>query len=197
MSRFMEIAPRIWVATSRLYQTTATVIVGDDDSCLLIDPAWEGDELAAIAAWLAECGLRVRAGFATHAHYDHVLWHPGFGDAPRYASRRAAAYASEHRDYLRGRLAADFPAELRALAAVLEGVDLYLAGLDALEPYVRQAALVVPGHGAVGTDAAARLAADQHYLAEVLAGREPADARLADPDQRHSYDRLVAIVSER
>lgn len=192
----------------------------------------------------------MRAGFATHAHYDHVLWHPGFGDAPRYASRRAAAYASEHRDYLRGRLAADFPAELRALAAILEGVDelpdippgvelelvthdghapghtavwlpeqrvllagdmlsdyevplpfnpddvdLYLAGLDALEPYARQAALVVPGHGSVGTDAAERLAADRHYLAEVVAGREPDDARLADPDQRRSYDRLVAVVA--
>ena len=35
-------------------------------------------------------GLTVVAGWATHAHYDHVLWHPRFGAARRYATPETA-----------------------------------------------------------------------------------------------------------
>jgi hypothetical protein len=31
-------------------------------------------------------GLPVVAGFSTHPHWDHVLWHSRFGDVPRYAA---------------------------------------------------------------------------------------------------------------
>jgi hypothetical protein len=28
----------------------------------------------------------VVAGFSTHPHWDHLLWHPRLGDVPRYAT---------------------------------------------------------------------------------------------------------------
>ena len=31
------------------------------------------------------------AGFSTHPHWDHLLWHAGFGEAPRYGTARCAA----------------------------------------------------------------------------------------------------------
>jgi glyoxylase-like metal-dependent hydrolase (beta-lactamase superfamily II) len=31
------------------------------------------------------------AGFATHPDWDHALWHPEFGDVPRYGTARCAA----------------------------------------------------------------------------------------------------------
>lgn len=76
-----------------------------------------------------------------------------------------------------------------------DDVDAYLAGLDALEPYVEQAALIVPGQGSVGSDARERLAADRRYFAAVLASKEPDDPRLADPEQRVALARLQRIVS--
>jgi glyoxylase-like metal-dependent hydrolase (beta-lactamase superfamily II) len=36
-------------------------------------------------------GQPVVAGFSTHPDWDHVLWHPNFGDAPRYGTARCAA----------------------------------------------------------------------------------------------------------
>ena len=58
---------------------------------LLIDPGITGDEMAAIANDLRESGRPVVAGFATHPDWDHVLWHPDLGDAPRYGTARCAA----------------------------------------------------------------------------------------------------------
>jgi glyoxylase-like metal-dependent hydrolase (beta-lactamase superfamily II) len=84
-----DIAPGVLVTTSRRDATTSTVVVSGDD-VVLVDPAWDPDELD----WLAELatGLRyrVRAGIATHAHHDHVLWHPAFGEAPRLATHGGA-----------------------------------------------------------------------------------------------------------
>jgi glyoxylase-like metal-dependent hydrolase (beta-lactamase superfamily II) len=36
-------------------------------------------------------GLPVVAGFSTHPHWDHLLWHATLGEAPRYATARCAA----------------------------------------------------------------------------------------------------------
>jgi len=72
--------------------------------CILIDPAWDVDELEALADTLDHLGLTPVAGLSTHAHFDHLLWHPRFGDVPRYASsetvRRAAARRAELLDEL-------------------------------------------------------------------------------------------------
>lgn len=91
-----EIAAGVLVCHSALYVTASTV-VRSGDRALLVDPAWRPDELSALADDLAGGGVIVTAGFATHAHHDHLLWHPGFGDVPRYASGAAAALAVRER----------------------------------------------------------------------------------------------------
>lgn len=85
----IEVADGVLVATSRRDLTTSTVVV-HEGTTLLVDPAWEPDELEALADFLEEAGLRVSAGFATHSHHAHILWHPGFGGAPRWATRGTA-----------------------------------------------------------------------------------------------------------
>ncbi len=78
----VEVAPGVLVATSRTMTTTSTAVVRDGDA-LLVDPAWHPDELVGLADALDARGLRVVGGIATHAHHDHLLWHPRLGDAPR------------------------------------------------------------------------------------------------------------------
>jgi glyoxylase-like metal-dependent hydrolase (beta-lactamase superfamily II) len=58
---------------------------------LLIDPGVHGDEMAALANDLSDSGQSVVAGFSTHPHWDHLLWHASFGAAPRYGTARCAA----------------------------------------------------------------------------------------------------------
>jgi glyoxylase-like metal-dependent hydrolase (beta-lactamase superfamily II) len=40
----------------------------------------------------------VVAGFSTHLHWDHLLWHSRFGDVPRYAMPAAAQVAGAVRE---------------------------------------------------------------------------------------------------
>lgn len=89
----------VWVATSRRDVTTSTVVVSGANA-LVVDPAWEADEIAGLARELTHRDLQVTSGFSTHAHHDHLLWHPDLGPAPRWASRRSCELAKEHRDDL-------------------------------------------------------------------------------------------------
>src|SRR3954454_21452346 len=98
------VADDVWVATSRKYSTTSTVIVSGGHA-LVVDPAWEPDEITGLATELAGRGLQVTAGFSTHAHHDHLLWHPDLGPAPRWASPQTCTLAEEHHDELLSRLA--------------------------------------------------------------------------------------------
>ena len=58
---------------------------------ILVDPGIDGSELNQLADDLDRLGLPVVAGFSTHPHWDHLLWHPRFGAVPRYATRPAPA----------------------------------------------------------------------------------------------------------
>jgi hypothetical protein len=62
---------------------------------LLIDPRVLGYEMAALADDLHEVGQPVVAGFSTHPHWDHLLWHARLGAAPRYGTARCAATARD------------------------------------------------------------------------------------------------------
>jgi hydroxyacylglutathione hydrolase len=113
---------RVGFCTSRRELTTSTIVVRDS-TALLVDPSWEPDELCWIADSLAELGIDITAGFATHAHHDHVLWHPRFGTVPRWASSRVAHQAADHRTELLEALGAHWPADLAHLAGRLTAVD--------------------------------------------------------------------------
>jgi hydroxyacylglutathione hydrolase len=100
MQRLQELVPGVLVATAEFATTTSTVVTADGGGCLVIDPGVSVAEVAALAADLAGAGLRPGAGFATHPHWDHVLWSRDLGDVPRYATPRGVAIAEEERDRL-------------------------------------------------------------------------------------------------
>jgi glyoxylase-like metal-dependent hydrolase (beta-lactamase superfamily II) len=106
-----EIAHGVLVTHSRRDTTASTVLV-DNGWAVLVDPAWDPDELDDLAHFVTNAALRVVAGFATHAHHDHVLWHPDFGDVPRWASATAARTARTRRAELVSSLGPDWPERL-------------------------------------------------------------------------------------
>jgi glyoxylase-like metal-dependent hydrolase (beta-lactamase superfamily II) len=85
-----QVAVGVQVHESAFLQTN-TVVVQGPSGVLLIDPGITNDELACLADDLSDSGQSVAAGFATHPHWDHVLWHARFGSAPRYATALGAA----------------------------------------------------------------------------------------------------------
>ena len=249
----IEVARDVFVLTSSKYDTTST-IVRRDTGALLIDPAWTTDELDDIATWLSEQHCTVTAGFATHAHHDHMLWHPQFGDAPRWASAKSAEMALEWRGELDQQLD-EYPLEwpnpldgIRALdgsaipspfgpagdedielvvhdghapghTAVLlaergvllagdmlsdielplpfspDDLPAYLNALDLLAPVVRRSTVLVPGHGHPTENPLARLDADRHYLAAVIAGRDPDDHRRGLKGMGDAHDKIVQLAA--
>ncbi|MDA8318299.1 MAG: MBL fold metallo-hydrolase [Actinomycetota bacterium] len=97
MRKLSEIAPGVYVANWTKYSTNTTVVAGAAGGCLVIDPGVTVTDLRDLVADLAEAGLRPVAGFATHPHWDHVLWDRDLGDVPRYASAAAVATADRER----------------------------------------------------------------------------------------------------
>lgn len=261
MRRLQPLAPGVLVATARKYATASTVVLAANGTgeALVVDPSWDEDELADLAADVADLGARCAGGLATHAHYDHLLWHPALGDVPRWASPGTAARLAADRAGVLAPLAGDLPEPLidlagrvrpvpggRAAARVpapeaggaaapvdayplpwtgreillhehdahapahlaveiveagvllagdlLSDVELpmptesapdlesYLAGLDRLAPVVARAGWLVPGHGSPTDHPLRRLDADRSYLDALLAGWEPDDPRLDDPE---------------
>jgi glyoxylase-like metal-dependent hydrolase (beta-lactamase superfamily II) len=85
-----QITEGVLTHESAFLQSNAMVVVGKA-GVLLIDPGITSDEMIALANDLHELGKSVVAGFSTHPHWDHVLWHATFGEAPRYGTARCAA----------------------------------------------------------------------------------------------------------
>jgi glyoxylase-like metal-dependent hydrolase (beta-lactamase superfamily II) len=89
-----QVAEGVLIQQSEFCQSNAVVVQGRA-GVLLIDPGVLGDEMAALANDLRELGQPVVAGFSTHPHWDHLLWHAGLGAAPRYGTARCAAAARD------------------------------------------------------------------------------------------------------
>jgi glyoxylase-like metal-dependent hydrolase (beta-lactamase superfamily II) len=85
-----QVAEGVLIHESEFLQSNAVVVQGRA-GVLLIDPGVHHGEMAALANDLRELGQPVVAGFSTHPHWDHVLWHAGLGAAPRYGTARCAA----------------------------------------------------------------------------------------------------------
>src|SRR3974390_1516600 len=73
------------------FSPTNALVVQGGAGVLLVDPGVRGDELACLASDLSDSGQTVVAGFSTHPHWDHLLWHASLGTAPRYGTARCAA----------------------------------------------------------------------------------------------------------
>jgi glyoxylase-like metal-dependent hydrolase (beta-lactamase superfamily II) len=85
-----QVAEGVLIHQSEFLQSNAVVVHGRA-GVLLIDPGILGDEIACLAHDLRELGQPVVAGFSTHPHWDHLLWHARLGAAPRYGTARCAA----------------------------------------------------------------------------------------------------------
>ncbi len=84
------VAEGVFVHESECIQSNAVVVQGKT-GVLLIDAGLTSAEMATIADDLDKMGQPVVAGFSTHPHWDHVLWHARFGQTPRYGTARCAA----------------------------------------------------------------------------------------------------------
>jgi glyoxylase-like metal-dependent hydrolase (beta-lactamase superfamily II) len=190
LARLVPVVPQVWVATSRRYATTSTVVLDGAGGALVIDPAWDADELAAIPADLAALGVRCVAGLSTHRHYDHVLWHPDLGDVPRWASPGTVAAVVADRAAVVAPLVGDIPDDLVALAArdlrAVDGEVLSWSGPD----------VVLHVHDA---HAPAHAALELPDLGVLVAGDMLSDVELpmpdaADPDLATYRTGLVSLA---
>jgi glyoxylase-like metal-dependent hydrolase (beta-lactamase superfamily II) len=84
-----QVAEGVLIHESEFCQSNAVVVQGRA-GVLLIDSGVHGSEMACLANDLGELGQTVVAGFSTHPHWDHLLWHARLGAAPRYGTARCA-----------------------------------------------------------------------------------------------------------
>jgi glyoxylase-like metal-dependent hydrolase (beta-lactamase superfamily II) len=96
MGELNQVADGVWVRQSEWVWTNSIVVRGED-GLILVDPGIHGAELNQLADDLDQLGIPVVAGFSTHPHWDHLLWHPRFGDVPRYATAAGVNFANETR----------------------------------------------------------------------------------------------------
>jgi glyoxylase-like metal-dependent hydrolase (beta-lactamase superfamily II) len=89
-----QVAEGVLIHQSEFCQSNAVVVHGRA-GVLLIDPGVLGYEMACLANDLSDSGQTVVAGFSTHPHWDHLLWHARLGAAPRYGTARCAATARD------------------------------------------------------------------------------------------------------
>src|SRR6476659_3752279 len=116
-----QVADGVWVRQSGWVWSNAVVVRGDD-GLILVDPGIDGSDLTQLADDVDRLGIPVVAGFSTHPHWDHLLWHSRFGDVPRYATAPCAGRATEARERaqaMAAESASGIPLELIALVTPL------------------------------------------------------------------------------
>jgi glyoxylase-like metal-dependent hydrolase (beta-lactamase superfamily II) len=89
-----RVAEGVFVHESEFCQSNAVVVQGRA-GVLVIDAGVQEHEMACLADDLSQAGQSVVAGFSTHPHWDHLLWHARLGEAPRYGTARCAATVRE------------------------------------------------------------------------------------------------------
>ena len=85
-----QVAEGVLIHESEFVQSNAVAVQGRA-GVLLVDAGITGSEMVAIADDFRKFGQPVVAGFSTHPHWDHLLWHARLGEAPRYGTARCAA----------------------------------------------------------------------------------------------------------
>lgn len=194
MRRFHEIAPGVLVATAELYTTTSTVVTGAGGGCLVIDPAVAVSDLAGLASRLTGTGLKPRVGFATHPHWDHVLWHRDLGEVvPRYATPTAVATTQRRRGELISETDAEVPGHDPELVGRLVALPAGHIPWDGPRAEVISHDGHAPGHGAVFLpDTGVLMAGDMLSDIEMplldVAGADPLG------DYRAGLERLAALA---
>ena len=89
-----QVAEGVLIHESKFCQSNAVVVQGRA-GVLLIDPGVHGYEMDCLANNLSDSGQTVVAGFSTHPHWDHLLWHARLGAPPRFGTALCAATARD------------------------------------------------------------------------------------------------------
>ena len=89
-----QVAEGVLIHESEFCQSNAVVVQGRA-GVLLIDPGVQGYEMDCLANDLSDSGQTVVAGFSTHPHWDHLLWHARLGAPPRFGTALCAATARD------------------------------------------------------------------------------------------------------
>ena len=116
-----QVADGVWVRQSDWVWSNAVVVRGEH-GLTLVDPGIGGADLDQLAGDVDRLDIPVVAGFSTHPHWDHLLWHSRFGDVPRYATpagARAAGEARERAKQMAAASASGIPVELIGLLTPL------------------------------------------------------------------------------
>ncbi|MEU0432109.1 MBL fold metallo-hydrolase [Streptomyces sp. NPDC006290] len=121
-----QVAEGVLVHESEFVRSNAVVVQGRA-GVLLIDAGVQDHEMVCLANDLSDSGQTVVAGFSTHPHWDHLLWHAMLGSAPRYGTARCAATVRDRLsdEGAKARVAALIPPD------IVEQVPLDLLGLIA------------------------------------------------------------------
>ena len=157
-----EGAEGVLVHTSEWCQTNTVIVVGKT-GVLVVDPGIHEGEVDCLAGDLRSAGHTVVAGFATHSHWDHLLWHPALGAADHWATALAA-------DTARRRLANGIDAKRFGIPddVRLDGLGDDIAGLpdgadripwDGPTVHILEHRAHAPGHAALLIDGAGVLVA--------------------------------------
>ena len=194
-----QIADGVWFHQSPLLQNN-TVVVQGRSGVLLIDPGITVSEIECLAHDLDQ---PIVAAFSTHPDWDHALWHPSLGDAPRYGTEAAAAFLHDLRsqDDWQAQFAEGLPEEIAdevpvELFGLLDGVSTTVPWDGPTVRIVEHPAHAT-GHAALVIDGARVLVAGDMLsdilmpfpdpgaadpLADYLAGLEALEAIAADVD---------------
>lgn len=200
-----QVADGVLVHRSELLRNNTVVVLGAAGA-LLVDPGLTGEEIACLAADLADLDRPVVAGFATHPDWDHVLWDDVLGAAPRYGTDRCAAAMREFRadpdwraraaEGLPPEIADEVPLDLFGLLAALP------AGTDRIPwdgPVVRiiEHPAHAPGHAALLIEERGVLVAGD-MLSDVFVPMLDDVRGDSDPvaDYLVGLDRLAAVAGE-
>ncbi|MFI5591714.1 MBL fold metallo-hydrolase [Amycolatopsis sp. NPDC051758] len=184
---FKQVADGVWVRQSEWVWSNAVVVRGEA-GLIVVDPGISGSDLDQLADEVDRLGIPVVAGFSTHPHWDHLLWHARFGDVPRYATAACARVAGEARERAQ-----------KMAAESASGIPLDLIGL--LTPLPADGG-PVPGelieHDAHAVGHAAILLADRGVL---LAGDMLSDVLIPlldarRPDQVSAYEAALDRLDE-
>jgi glyoxylase-like metal-dependent hydrolase (beta-lactamase superfamily II) len=144
-SELVQVAEGVWVRQSA-WMWTNSIVVRGDDGLILIDPGVDGSELNRLAEDVSQLGIPVIAGFCTHPHWDHLLWHSRFGDVPRYATPAAVGLAIQARgraQAMAAESASGVPLDLVALVTPLPAAGEPIPG-DIIEHHAHAV-----GHAAI------------------------------------------------
>jgi len=152
-----RVAEGVLVHESGFLQSNGVVVQGPA-GVLLIEPGITGTEMRCLASDLSESGQAVVAGFSTHPHWDHLLWHAELGAAPRYGTARCATsvrdqqsdpnWMAREAEELPPEIADDVPLELLGR---IEGLPAGAARIPWDGPDVRiiEHRAHAPGHAAL------------------------------------------------